>query len=427
MPKYQQRYTASIVQDLAEVRESARITQEQAAQYFGVKDRNTIAGWELGYNKPHDKHRSAFIGYLWYKLKLRRDSERFRQIWRDVMMDQWGWEKLKQEELPRGLHEENTARGKGLTMPPIAMNELLSIGGIDTYMIVLAWGVYGPKQIRCSYSDQAISLLPELQRLKDDLVNECKEKEARGDTPIPYNSLTYKLKAFDVGYRIITQEEEIPILDLAFGPTDYFTHCVTDLNVHNRIRDRYLRTAKDITTEPVPEFATTLGINLNLITSDGYLIVTERSQKTETEPGTLHTSVGEGLLRPADAGVDGAPDLFRCAIRGALEELGLLLKREAIEFNAFCVHVERGQYSLFGWSKVKETKADVERLRVLSVPKDKWENRSLQFVLYNLSSIVQLIRVNVHRWSATGLASLIFGLMHMGYTPNEIHEAFLRT
>lgn len=315
-------------------------------------------------------------------------------------------------------------RGKPLITTPIPMKERLSVGGIVTDMIVLAWANYTSKRIRCFYDEHEVSLPPDILRLKQEFISDCKEREAQGETHLPYNSLTYKLKSFDVGYRDIARGEEIPVLYLSFGPTDYFTHRVTDLNVRNPVRDKYMRSARDITAEPVPEFATTVGVNLNLITKEGYLIMTERSLRTETEPGTLHTSVGEGLLRPVDGGADGAPDLFRCAIRGALEELGVLLNPEDIEFNAFCVHAERGQYSVFGWSRIKETQDEVEVLRSLAVPKDKWENRSLLFVLCKPHSIAQFIVSTWNRWSATGIASAIFSLMQVGYTVKEINEAF---
>jgi hypothetical protein len=429
----EQKYNFEKVRTLADLRQVANTTQQQAAKYFDLKNRNSIAAWELGYGKPHRKLRSKFIMYLWDKLNLRRHSKEFRQIWDDLMVDEWGWDPLNSGEYPGAKNKVqdtliNEDRGDILPRTShLTMNERLSIAGIVTDMIVLTWDKYGPQQIRCTYNDEEILWPPDILRLREEFINDCNERAARGETHLPYNSLTYKLKSFDVGYRDIINGEEIPVLYFSFGPTDYFTHRMTDLNVRSPVRDKYMQRAKDITTFPVPEFATTLGINLNLITKEGYLIMTERSLRTETEPGTLHTSVGEGLLRPLDAGPDGAPDPFRCAIRGTLEELGIELKPENIEYNAFCVHAERGQYSLFGWSRIKETQAEVELLRALAVPKDKWENRSLLFIPCTLNAMAQFMAGTRDRWSATGLAAAIFSLMQVGYTVPEIREAFSRT
>jgi hypothetical protein len=101
-----------------------------------------------------------------------------------------------------------------------------------------------------------------------------------------------------------------------------------------------------LSTRPVPEFASILGVNLNLITKDGYLIVTGPSEGRAVAGGTLHTSVGENLLRPIDQDVNNAPDPYHCAIRGAREELGVELKLEKVEFTAFGVYPHWCQYSL---------------------------------------------------------------------------------
>lgn len=146
--------------------------------------------------------------------------------------------------------------------------------------------------------------MPEFERMKQDLVADLEQRKVNGEAKIPHNAETYKLQEFSTGYREMTNGKEVPVLRLKFGPTDYFTQMVTDLNLGNPIRERYAKAAT-VTEHPVLEFASMLGINLNVITQDDYLILTERSSQAFVAGGRLHTSVGENLLRPTDAGPSG--------------------------------------------------------------------------------------------------------------------------
>lgn len=212
---------------------------------------------------------------------------------------------------------------------------------------------------------------------------------------------------------------------LTFGPTDYFTQKVTDLNIGHPTRERYARRT-DITDRPIPEFASILGVNLNLITKDGYLIVTGPSEEREVAGGTLHTSVGENLLRPIDQGVNNAPDPFRCAFRGAQEELGVELKPGKVEFTAFGVYPRYCQYSLIGWSEIDETQVEIERLYSLGIPKDKWENSKLYFIPCKPEEIANFVVSRWDKWFPIGLAAVVLSLFQQGFSPREVDNAFSR-
>lgn len=299
----------------------------------------------------------------------------------------------------------------------------LSVGDLAIDWVVLATGSYTPERIRCSYSDKQIPLVREFITMKEDFVNEWKRRAEEGETHLPYNSPTYKLRSFDVGYREIVDGEEIPVLILNFAPTDYFTQLVTDLNVNNPIRERFAATT-DLTEYPVPEFASIVGVNINLITRDGYLIITNRNSLLPIAAGKLHTSVGEGLLRPTDADNKGAPDPFRCALRGAQEELGVVLQTQDLEFTAFGVHTTLCQYSLIGWCCINESAEEVQNLYSLAIPKDKWENRRLHFVPCNPTSIARFVTDHREDWFSVGLGSVVLSLFQMGYDKREIERAF---
>jgi tetratricopeptide (TPR) repeat protein len=91
---------------LAELREAADLTQDQAAAYFGLqgrKRRDTIGNWERGQERPPHHRRQQFITYLWEKLNLRHRQQLIQEVWHDVMVQQWHWQPLCEEELPPEL------------------------------------------------------------------------------------------------------------------------------------------------------------------------------------------------------------------------------------------------------------------------------------------------------------------------------------
>lgn len=282
---------------------------------------------------------------------------------------------------------------------------------------------YTQDRIECLYDDRPLTLPTELMRLKEQLIRDWRRDKKNGETNLPYNSSTYGLKEFDVGYRDIRECEEVPILRLKFHPTDYFTEKVTDLNFGNAVRDKYAASI-DYTIKPVPEFASIVGVDLNLITRDKYLIVSEGSVLVHAGAGKLHCSVAEHLLRPTDMGANGAPDPFRCALRAAQEELGVVLKPENVEFTIFGVQPKWLQYTLIGWSAIDEKRKEIEELRSLAVPKDKWENRSLVFIPCNPKSIAEFVYRTQEKWYPYGLAATILSLFQTGYSKKEVDDAF---
>ena len=97
------KYDAQETTILAELRQQAGLTQDQAGAYFGLKGkkrRDSVGNWERGRERPHHKHRAQFITYLWHTLGLRYNVRQFQKIWQDVMVGQWQWLPLNRDELP---------------------------------------------------------------------------------------------------------------------------------------------------------------------------------------------------------------------------------------------------------------------------------------------------------------------------------------
>lgn len=303
--------------------------------------------------------------------------------------------------------------------------DVLTVGGMRVNWCVIALDRFRSHQIRCTYDRAATPLPPDLEHLCTEYLAEWERHEKQGEIGLPFNSPLYKLKAFHAGFREMIDGEEVPVLRLRFGPTDYFTQIVTDLNVENPMRNSYRR-GVTLTEHPVPQFASLLGVNLSLITKDNYLIVSERNLRSFLAGGKLHTSVAENMQRPLDGGVNGAPDPFRSALRGAHEELGIELDAKELEFGAFGVEPTLCQYSLFGAQRLQLTRDEIMRLRNFGIPKDKWESSHLIFVPYEPEQLAAFVVETWDRWLHIGLAAVILSLWHMGHSLDDIDAAFAR-
>jgi hypothetical protein len=312
----------------------------------------------------------------------------------------------------------------GESMFPEDTPQTFSVGGQKVNLIILARGDYGPQEVQCFY-ERKRHLPPDLEEMRKNYARNVKEQKAKGILGLPYDSPMYKLREFDVGHRNIIDGEEVPHLLLKFSPTDYFSQIVTDLNVGDPVREKYLARADLITQHPVPEFSTILGVNLNIITADNYLILTERSRQAKVAGGRLHTSVGENLLRPKDSGVSYAPDPFLALTRGTKEELGIILNKDEIVFRTFTVIPDFCQYSLIATRHILETHSQVEEIWRNVVPADKWENRRLQFFPHHPDTIAQFVVSTWERWFHVALAAVVLSLLDVGYTWEEVDMAFL--
>ncbi len=309
---------------------------------------------------------------------------------------------------------------------PSTTGQTFRVGGHEINLIILARGKYGPKNIVSMYNPTKEHLPPDLQKMRKNYELKIEKQKAQGVLGRAYNSNMYKLLEFDAGHRDMIDFEEVPGLILKFSKTDYFSQMVTDINVGNPIREKYRAKAAPITEIPVPEFSTILGVNLNVITKDNYLVITERSKSAKVAGDKFHTSVGENLLRPGDRGISNAPDPFLAVIRGAKEELGLNLNKENIIFTAFTVIPDFCQYSLIATLRIQETRAQVERIWHRVVPQDKWESRGLLFYQHHPDVIAQFVVSTWDRWFSVALTAVILSLEDEGYSSEEVDSAFLK-
>jgi transcriptional regulator with XRE-family HTH domain len=85
---------------LTTLREEAGISLSDMARRFGLhgtQSRKTVGAWERGELTPRKRRRTAFLGYLWDDLRLRKAPEQFAALW-NILVDEWGWEPISAAE-----------------------------------------------------------------------------------------------------------------------------------------------------------------------------------------------------------------------------------------------------------------------------------------------------------------------------------------
>ena len=79
----------------------SNLTQDQAGALLGLegtKRRDSVRAWETGASYPALKRRPDFIVYLLDGLRLRNDLQRFLRVWDDIMVREWSWRPLGENE-----------------------------------------------------------------------------------------------------------------------------------------------------------------------------------------------------------------------------------------------------------------------------------------------------------------------------------------
>lgn len=223
-----------------------------------------------------------------------------------------------------------------------------------------------------------------------DLFHQQEQKREQG-LPFFWNGSIYALDRFVIG-REPTNEDMT--LDLWFRPSDYYTFLATNMSLREpALRGKYL---SDVDwNETIPYFSNSFGVSLAVITTDGYILFTQRGKSVGTRPKVYDVGIVEGLSRPIDRGTSGeAPDVYRCACRGLSEELGLVEKRDFsvsdILFLGLGLDTEYYMCGLRGVMKSHKTANEIIKNWQIGV-KDKMENRKLFAIPFTLEDVCKFV------------------------------------
>lgn len=292
-----------------------------------------------------------------------------------------------------------------------------SFGRIKTTSLVLDGNgeeVYSPENMYMRYDPTPAVFFDEVMEAKKQIEQEQAEKRANGE-PYQWNGEKYHLSKI-----VISREpaHENMVLSLTFKPRDHYTGLATRRCLDDpAFRAKYIPADHDW-SEPIVGMSCSMGVDLTVVSSDGYAFLTQRGQHQSVHQGMYHSSVSEAVSPAFDRSTNGpAPDMYRCACRGLSEELGLV---ESIDFSvsdirflSFVADVHYALYGLRGVVRVRKSADDILRTWQAGV-KDKMENKKIWPVPFTPEDIAAF--VFSHEPWAGGLICLYHSLVHeFGY------------
>ena len=204
---------------------------------------------------------------------------------------------------------------------------------------------FDPDKIEVYVDPAPVTLPGELQAFRKRIEQRELAKRERGEQYF-WNGARFAVASVAVTRTGLTEESEIRI---GFRPSDYYNFRTIQESIDEFIpkydktlRDQYL--SPFYWNRPVPFLSSSFGVNVILITRDGDLIITQRSEVVGSRPNQYSVSANEGLSRGVDDAGGNPPDLYECAYRALKEELGIRKGDLQIEHS----HAERYKILAFG-------------------------------------------------------------------------------
>lgn len=366
-------------------------SQQRVAEQIGTTE-DVISRWERGVRMPGPYYR-----------------ERLCQLFQKTAHDLGFVQPLPAEiHLSHSVAFANTLQKRNVTtsLEHFAFGELQS-----TWIVLDGDGIfeYLPQNILAHFEPEQEMLPSDLQERVQQIASRQVKQRDRG-LPFHWNGQRYSLSRFVISR---TGQEEHPVLDLWFTPSDYYTFLATNMALDDlALRSQYLANAD--WSQPITFFSHSFGIYLAVLTSDGKVLLTDRSMGVGSRPGEYNVSVCEGLSKIDAHTQTEVPDVYRCAERGLAEELGLRTREdweaEQMCFLSFGVDSWYAQWGVLGMVKVQRTAQDIENYRKTGV-KDRLENAQFYAIEFQIDEILSFM-LNHQPWAPGGLACLYHTLIH---------------
>jgi hypothetical protein len=287
-----------------------------------------------------------------------------------------------------------------------------SFGRLKTTSMVLDGdGIesYLPANIRTYYDPQPATFFEEVEQAKKHIQQEQEEKKARGE-PYQWNGEKYHISKIVISREPVHEEMT---LGLWFKPRDHYIGLATRRCLDDpAFREKYI---PDDWSTPVTGFSCSMGVDLTVISSDGFALLTQRGAHQSVHQGMFHVSVSEAVSPSFDRSTTGnAPDLYRSASRGLSEELGLAesadFSMSDIQLLTFSVDTHYALYGLRGMVKVNK-RADEILMNWHAGVKDKMENKKIFAVPFTPQEVCSFI-FSHELFSPGGLVCLYHSLVH---------------
>ena len=284
-----------------------------------------------------------------------------------------------------------------LCSPPSKKDpEYFKLGTFETQFLIIDGNgeyEYEPENIVCRVENKPMNLPPEVIRLYDEIEQEQKNKEERGD-PFEWNGPFWALEKHNVTRT--TPNERMKLI-LTLRKSDYFTFRATVLSLDKNLADqprgltlrqKYLqgRDPRDLGNNPIVFLANGIGVALLAITKDKKALIARRAETVGPRPGQLDVSVAEGLNPERDG-----KDFFRAAYSGINEELGVKPSDTSVALLGFGVDMKYYQWIMIGVARVNKTAQEVLEGRSRGTM-GKWENREFYPIDIDLKTILTYLK-----------------------------------
>jgi transcriptional regulator with XRE-family HTH domain len=267
-----------------------------------------------------------------------------------------------------------------------------SFGKLKTTAIILDGdGVqaYFPTNIRTHYDPQPAIFVDEIIQVKALIQQEQEEKQQRGE-PYQWNGEKYHLSRIAISREPV---HERMTLGLWFQLRDHYTGLATRRCLDDSVfRKKYL---SDDWSVPIVGISCSLGVDITVISSDGYVFFAQRGQHQGIHQNAFQSSVSEALSPVLDRSATGRePDLYKCAHRGISEELGMQEPLDFslgdIQFLSLSVDTHYALYGLHGMVKVNKSAKEIINNWNAGV-KDKMENKKLLAIPFTPQEVCSFV------------------------------------
>lgn len=270
-----------------------------------------------------------------------------------------------------------------------------------------------PNNIETFIDYNYITMPKDLEILVNKIEEEQNDLKLNNSTDYCWNGPLMTLNKIVIGR---TEQSEHMKVRLTFSESNYYTFIALNKNLDKvlsngqTIRSKYLKGHP--LEVPFKPLSNGFGVAIVVITSDNKVILTRRSIDSGIRPNELDISIVEAIHMPTDAGGNGShkgPDLYKTAIRGAKEELGLNVGVEDVKLLCYGVDYKYYQWNMLGIIESNSNSTQIMSNRTRGIS-GKWELDNLQFYNFEIKEIMNIIK-NESIWD-TGKAALYMALVH---------------
>jgi hypothetical protein len=229
------------------------------------------------------------------------------------------------------------------------------------------YGGWGEENLEFKLGQRREPIGPEVQEVKARIIERQVAAAATGERQY-HNGETLALQSWRYDGEKLAGE---------FVSSDYFTYLA-----YGEMEDK---------AGKIPLGCAALGVNFFVVTHDNMVIITERSQGVGFyQPGGRFFSFGEtagmGEVRGEQI------DVVGCAVRGAMEELGLRMERGSFVFTSMGLNLVGGACSLLG---VAYSGADWSELWLGD---DRWERTDARAIPFRVPEVLAAMQEGEWRY-----------------------------